>query len=267
MRDPIRCFQGEAKYGEPFWKVQNAVQGTPEIEFKGPISEFVMLDEQTLVRMADVFKTDLNNAGQGGPVTVRVNSPGGDIFAASALRAVMLDYPGEITTRVDTVCGSCATYLLTAGKYTVMLDTSFVAIHDPYFDVFFAQIDIATGQQLVDQLKTFKDGILGAYESRTGMSRDRLAKMMTATTWMSARDALQFGFADEILIPGKQSTPMVEKSFAQNLMTYYGNIPVEVMNMVELIEPPTPPVDEVFERAVETLRDTLTLHNMQKETL
>jgi ATP-dependent Clp protease protease subunit len=128
-----------------------------------------------------------------------------------------------------------------------------------------AEIDIETGQHIVDTLKTFKDGILLAYESRTGLGRERLAKMMAGTTWMSARNAVQLGFADEVLVAGEQAVPAIQNSFVNSLATLYSNIPAEVLNMAEPVAPPAPVVDEVFERAADALRDKLDLHLMQKE--
>ncbi len=229
MIKPIRCFDGNAKPDEPFWRV--SARGEAEINFDGPISEYVLLDDETAVRMADAFKNDLYAAGKGGPVTVRVNSPGGDIFAASKLRAIMLDYPGEITTRVDSVCASAATFLLTAGKRTLMMDTASLLIHDPSLFVLWADIDIETGQTIVDALKAFKDNVLAAYESRTGLSRERLSKMMSKTTYMSARDAVAYGFADEILV-GQQAAPRLGNNFI-NTLKYYGSVPSYVLSLAE----------------------------------
>jgi ATP-dependent Clp protease protease subunit len=252
MSNDIRCFEGNARPDEPFWTMQ---AGQPEVAFDGPISEYIWLDESTRVRMADQFRQDLYAAGGGGPVTVRVNSPGGDVFAASALRAVMLDYPGEITTRVDSVCASAATFLLTAGKRTVMLDTAAVMIHDPSVQVFLADINIETGQMIVDALKAFKDNALSAYEQRTGLSRARLSSMMTKTTYMSARDAVNLGFADEILAGGQQPARL-SKQFVNSLA---GEVPAMVMSLVETAPAPAP-LDDNSNREAERLRDYIQVY-------
>ena len=82
---------------------------------------------------------------------------------------------------------------------------------------------------IVDALKAFKDNALAAYETRTGLSQERLSKMMSKTTYMSARDALAFGFADEILV-GQQATPRLENSFV-NILEYYGSVPSYVLSL------------------------------------
>ena len=249
----IRCFEGHARPNEPFWTMK---AGQPEVAFDGPISEYVWLDESTRARMADLFKADLYAAGKGGPVTVRVNSPGGDVFAASALRAVMLDYPGEITTRVDSVCASAATFLLTAGKRTVMLDTASVMIHDPSVQVFLADINIQTGQMIVDALKAFKDNALAAYQSRTGLSRERLSNMMTKTTYMSAQSAVDLGFADEILPGNQQAAPRLTAQFVNSLA---GDVPALVMSLVETLPDPAP-IDNDSNREAARLRDYIQVY-------
>jgi len=60
-------------------------------------------------------------------------------------------------------------------------------------------------QQLLDTLKTCKSALLGIYSARTGLSDDRLGKMMRDETWLNASDALKFGFVDETISGGKPS--------------------------------------------------------------
>lgn len=257
----IRCFHGNAQPDDIFWTMQAG--DMPEVAFDGPISEYVWLDESTR-RMADLFKADLYAAGKGGPVTVRVNSPGGDVFAASALRAVMLDYPGDITTRVDSVCASAATFLLTAGKRTVMLDTASVMIHDPSVLVFLADINIDTGQMIVDALKAFKDNALAAYEKRTGLSRSRLSNMMSKTTYMSARQAVDYGFADEILPGNQQPAPRLTEQFVDSLASCYGEVPAAVMALVQAWPEPDPEPLNVINPEAQRLREYIQVYKQEK---
>ena len=254
--DAIRCFDGNAKPSDPFWRFVDAAAGQdPELELYGPISEFIWVEDanspmgERMVNLREQFKSQLYDFGKGGPVTVRINSPGGDVFAASMLRSILADYPGQVTCRIDGVCASAATVVAMAGDKITMMDTSYMMIHDPAVVVFLASLDINLLSELLDKLKTIKDGIVNAYETRSGLSRDRLAKMMSAETWMSARDALGLGFADEIISAGKAAP----KAPAQAYSNYF-NVP---RDLVVNCEPPVVVEPKVDEHAAQRLRDYL----------
>jgi len=202
---PIRCFDGNAQPFEPFWTVRNAVEtgGEPEIEFYGYISEYSWLgDEVTPAK----FKKDLYDLGAGKPITVRINSGGGDVIAASVIRAIMTDYPGDITVKIDGMAASAAVIVAMAGKTVKILDSAYMMIHDPAFAVFLAYLDIDTLDSMIKELKATKDGIVATYSSKTGLNPDRISRMMADTTWMSAQEAVALKFADQV-IEGGQSAP------------------------------------------------------------
>lgn len=224
MAEPIRCFEGSARPHERFWRARNGVEtgGDPEIELYGVISEYSWMDDEVTPKM---FKDDLYSVGQGGPVTVRINSPGGDVFAASVIRATLLDYPGYVTTRIDGVAASAAVAVALAGKTVQILDSAYMMIHDPAWAVFFAVLDIKTLGSMLDGAKALKEGLISSYENRTGISRTRLAKMMSDETWMSSGEAVSLGFADEMIEGPKapQSAALV------NVLRSYACVPAALL--------------------------------------
>lgn len=256
--EPIRCFQGNAQPHEPFWKFVNAADSTSgetELELNGVISEFSWLGDEITPQL---FKDELYRVGNGGPVLMKINSPGGDVIAASRMRAIMTDYPGAITTRVEGMAASAAVIVAIAGKRVQMTDASYMMIHDPAVVVFLAALNIETLGKLRDDLRTIKDGIVPAYAAKTGMAEDKIARMMSNETWMSAREAKDYGFADEILTGGQSQPKSQLTNLAYiNALQTYENVPPGLLNSSS---ESTPAVDVERIRNLERLRGRVSQH-------
>ena len=251
---PIRCFEGNAQPHEAFWRVRDAAQtgGDPELEFYGVISEYSWFEDDITPKK---FKQDLYDLGKGGPLTVRIDSPGGDVVAASTIRAIMSDYPGEITVRVDGMAASAAVIVAMSGKTVRMMDSAYMMIHDPYLIALFAILDIETLGRLHDALGSIKKGIVDVYTAKTGLSEARVNKMMSDETWMSAAEAVNFGFATEIIEGGQQkkASNMNNMAFV-NALQSYENVPSELLNLTSEEERRQA---DVRRESIERLRDRI----------
>jgi ATP-dependent Clp protease protease subunit len=252
-KQPIRCFEGSAKPHEPFWRWSNAteqgaagetgVAAEPELEFYGYISEYSWFDDDITPKK---FKTDLYRFGNGGPITIRMNSGGGDMIAASVIRSTLIDYPGRKTVRIDGLAASAATVVALAGNVIRMQDTSFFMIHDPMVIFFLAALNIEDLSRLLEELKSAKGGLVDVYEARTGISRDRLAKMMVNETWMNAREAVDLGFADEVIIVpngqthGSAPTDSAQQTAMVNAIKNYRNVPAALAALARVGDAPQP---------------------------
>lgn len=220
--EPFRCFDGNAKPHEPFWKWVNVDSPMPEMELDGVISEYSWLDDDITPKM---FKEDLYLYGKGGPVLVKINSPGGDVIAASKMRAIMTEYPGDITVRVEGIAASAAVIVAISASQVQMTDASYMMIHDPAVVVFLAMLDIETLGRLQDNLKTIKDGIIPSYAAKTGLSEGVISNMMTRETWMSAREAVDFGFADQVIAGGQKAKNQITNLTYVNVLKSYAHVP------------------------------------------
>lgn len=230
-REPIRCFEGKDQPHERFWKIVDADEsqsGEAEINFDKVISEFSWMGDEITPQL---FKDDLNNTGKGGPITIKVNSPGGDVIAASVIRSILADYPGRKTMKVTGVAASAAVVVVLAGDRVLIQDTAYMMIHDPAFAVMFAYLDIETLRSWLSELETVKKGIADTYSTKTGISLDRINKMMADTTWFSANEAVKFGFADEVLTTGRDGSGGGETNQVNNsILKNYVNVPAALLN-------------------------------------
>ena len=230
--EPVRIIEGTAKPFERFWNLraaEDSESGEPEIEFYGPISEYSWWGDEITPQL---FKDDLNKLGGGGPVTIRIHSPGGDVFAASAIRAMIADYPGKVTTRIDGLCASAATYVAMAGDHVVMQDSAFFMIHDPWTVTIGGVEELKT---TINFLKTIKNGIVETYQNKTHLDAEELARMMSNETWMTASQAQEKGFVDEVVSVGdtKPFKLQLQNMAVLNCLNSYQNVPEELLNETE----------------------------------
>jgi len=260
-KEPMRCFEGNAKPHEPFWKFKDELNedDEPEMELYGYISEYSWWEDDITPKM---FKADLMKYGKGGPITIRMNSYGGDVIAASVMSTILRDYPGRVTVQIDGVAASAATVVAVAGDRVRMQDTAYFMIHDPLVIFFFAALNIEDLTRLADSLEAVKEGIINTYETKTELSRMRLSKLMTDETWMDAQRAVDLGFADEVIHAATKAIPIpipMDQAAVVNCLRNYRNAPPEVMqaltqNIPEAAESSEPLTDNQ-KREAEALRN------------
>ncbi len=230
QHEPFRCFHGNAKPYEPFWTFVNAAEsssGQTELAIDGVISEYSWMGDEITPKK---FKDDLYNYGQGGPILMRLNSPGGDVIAASKMRAIMTEYPGDITVQVDGLAASAAVMLAISGKTLQMMDSAYMMIHDPAVGILMALLDIETLGKLRDNLISIKNGIVPAYAAKTGMSEDKISRLMKNETWMSANEAKDYGFVDMVLTGGQQNKATFQNMAFLNAMQTFVNVPPALLS-------------------------------------
>ena len=184
-----------------FWKWKNQVEQTePEervLELNGTIAEESWFDDDVTPQM---FKDELFSGN--GPVTVWLNSPGGDCIAASQIYSMLMDYPHNVTVKIDGIAASAGSVIAMAGTKVLMSPTALVMIHNPATTAFGDHKDMS---KAIDMLDEVKESIINAYEIRTGLSHTQLSHMMDEETWMNAKKAIELGFADGLLEDNKNT--------------------------------------------------------------
>ena len=177
-----------------FWKITNEADSeSAEILLYGRLASSNYWDDDATVT-AKAFRNDLQALG-GKDVTVRINSPGGEVMTAQAIYNLLKSYTGKVSVHIDGLCASAATLVACAGSHIAMPRNALYMIHNP---ATYAGGNADDLRKCADTLDKFKDIILNVYEERTGRKRNDISKAMDAETWMTADEALANGYVDEI---------------------------------------------------------------------
>ena len=181
-----------------FWEWKNqADEGSERVlELYGTIAETSWFDDDVTPQM---FHDELF-AGKG-PVTVWLNSPGGDCIAASQIYTMLMDYKDDVTIKIDGIAASAASVIAMAGTRVLMAPTALMMIHNPMTMAYGNQADMEKAIEMLDEVK---ESIMNAYEIKTSLSRAKLSHLMDSETWMNANKAIELGFADDILKDSKK---------------------------------------------------------------
>lgn len=148
-----------------------------------------------------LFKNDLL-AGTG-DITLWINSPGGDVFAAAQIYNMLMDYQGDVHVIIDGLAASAASVIAMAGATVSMSPVAMMMIHNPWT---FAQGEAKDMAKVIEMLGEIKESIINAYELRTGLSRTKISHLMDSESWFNAKKAVELGFADKVLFE-KEETP------------------------------------------------------------
>lgn len=185
-----------------FWNWTTSKEEPSEriLLISGVIAEDSWLDDQVSPQQ---FKEDLENGE--GDITVWINSPGGDCIAAAQIYNMLLSYKGTVTVQIDGIAASAASVIAMAGTKIMMSPVSMLMIHNPMTMVAGDKTEM---EKAIAMLSEIKESIINAYEIKTKMTREAIAKLMDAETWMDATKAVELGFADDIL----QREPLVMAS-------------------------------------------------------
>lgn len=148
----------------------------------------------------------LRNMGKG-PVTVNVNSPGGDMFEGLAIYNLLREHSGEVTVKVLGLAASAASVIAMAGDTVQIARAGFLMIHNAWVMAIGNRHDL---EEVAATLKPFDDAMASIYSARTGQEQKAMAKLMDAETWIGGEAAVDDGFADELL-PSDQVEKGAEK--------------------------------------------------------
>lgn len=185
-----------------FWNWLRDDGGGRTLRLDGPIDvESLWSDGVT----PKVFREDLY--AEDGDVTVYINSPGGNVFAAAEIYTMIRDYPGHVTVKIDAIAASAASVVAMAGDRVMVSPVGMIMIHDP---VTIAMGNSKTMEKAISTLNEVKESIVNAYQAKTGLSRNKIAKLMSDESWFNAKKAVELGFADEIMFDDMKSDPKAD---------------------------------------------------------
>lgn len=227
------------------WKNQASEQEERVLELYGTIAEESWFDDDVTPQM---FRNELFS--EKGPITLWINSPGGDCIAASQIYTMLMDYPDEVTVKIDGIAASAASVIAMAGTKVLMAPTALMMIHNPATITMGDHEDMKRAIEMLDEVK---ESIINAYEIKTGVSRIKLSHLMDAETWMNANKAIELGFADDVLKDEKRSEPTFSayafsrKTVATNLLNKMAEKTIPIKTD-ETLKPQGRSIDELKER-------------------
>lgn len=131
-----------------------------------------------------------------GPVTVNVNSPGGDMFEGLAIYNQLREHDGEVTVKVLGLAASAASVIAMAGDTVQIARAGFLMIHNAWVVASGNRNDL---RDFADTLEPFDRAMADIYAAHTGESQEAMAKLMDSETWIGGSDAVEQGFADDLL--------------------------------------------------------------------
>ena len=185
-------------------------------------------------------------------------SPGGDCVAAAQIYNMLMEYPGNVTVKIDGIAASAASVIAMAGTKVCVSPVSMLMIHNP---MTFAFGNTAEMQKAIDMLGEVKESIINAYEIKTGMSRGKISRLMDAETWMNANMAVELGFADGILQRdlSAENSILAPSAMAYSRAEVTNSLKEKLSAKCRIAAKPTEPKPTIPERSVDSLMERLNL--------
>ena len=186
-----------------FWNWIRNEAGGRVLRLEGPIDEESFWGDEVTPK---AFREELE--ADSGDITVWINSPGGNVFAAAEIYTMLRDYQGAVTVKIDAIAASAASVIAMAGNKVLMSPVAMLMVHDPST---IAMGNAGDMEKAIRTLNEVKESIINAYAFKTGLTHSRIAKLMENETWMNAKKAVELGFADEILFEAVEPEEDPEK--------------------------------------------------------
>lgn len=183
-----------------FWNFRDTEAGRV-LDLDGPIAEETWWGDEVTPQM---FRDELE--AQVGDITVNINSPGGDVFAAAQMYNMLRAHRGKVKVTIDSLAASAASVVAMAGDEVEISPVGMLMIHNP---ATFTMGDHRDIENTLRTLNEVKESIINAYQTKTGLSRRELSDLMDAETWMNANKALEKGFVDRISGEGSKDKAMM----------------------------------------------------------
>ncbi len=198
-----------------FWNWVSSEEGRT-LYLDGAIADETWFGDEVTPKQ---FKAELSS--DEGDITIWINSPGGDVFAASQIYNMLMDYKGKVTVKVDGIAASAASVIAMAGTDVYISPTGLMMIHNPMTIAFG---DAGDMEKAISMLSEVKESIINAYEIKTGLSRTKLSHFMDAETWFNAKKAVELGFADGILFSELRSDMPSSEGISFSNMTVMNSL-------------------------------------------
>lgn len=201
------------------------------IDIKGDIIED---DHQWLYDWIGWSYTSAKNVNKklqeanGQPVTLKINSPGGSVFAASEIYTELKNYKGEVNIQIIGLAASAASVISMAGK-SKMSPTAQLMVHNVSTS---CGGDYRAMEHTAEILKNANNTIANAYIAKSGMSREEALDLMDKESWLSAQKAKELGLIDEIMFEDNNILNLKNQEL-KGLYNSFTTIPNELLEKLK----------------------------------
>ncbi|HEP1429746.1 head maturation protease, ClpP-related [Streptococcus dysgalactiae] len=223
-----------------FWNFSEEDTGRT-LRLEGQIADQTWFGDEVTPRL---FKEELNRSS--GDIKLWINSPGGDVFAASQIYNMLMEYKGDVHVQIDSLAASAASVIAMAGTTVSMSPVAMMMIHNPWT---IAQGEAKDMEKVIEMLGEIKESIINAYELRTGLSRTKLSHLMDSESWFNAKKAIELGFADKILFDKQEEHGMETESYSFSRTAAQQDLLVKMQAKLEVQQPKkTIPINQLEKR-------------------
>lgn len=199
-----------------FWKVKDMSESEAELMLYGEIADdrpWWDFDKEESYIVPSEFNQAMQALNGKNKITVRLNSNGGDPFAATAIYTMLKQNPAQKDVIIEGIAASAATIIACAGDTVKAPSNAYFMIHNP---AVYPDGDSLTEDdlsKLTNALQAIKASIINAYVQKSNKTADELSQMMSESTWMTGEQAKEAGFVDEILFTKADIQASADRKF------------------------------------------------------
>lgn len=215
MNGPEGEVTGILENQEAYNITENEDEDSAEITMYGevvkdrPRSFWSDKEDTRLYIVLNEFLNDLEKVKNRSKITLRINSPGGELYAGLAIMNRLSELKGDVITIVDGLAASAASIIMQGGKKRKVHKGSMVMAHGASLFLY-GSYNAKKLDEVAKQLTAANNAAAEAYVQRTGLKKSEVQKIMTETTWMTGQEAIDKGFADELVDTGSVSMSISE---------------------------------------------------------
>ena len=157
---------------------------------------------------AQQFARDLKALGDLTLISLRIHSPGGDVFEGTAIYNLLKNHPAKVEAHIDGLAASMASVIAMAADTIYMPENAMMMVHKPWGIQGGDADDMRRYAELLDKVE---NTLVSAYMNKTGKSEEDIKALLKSETWMTGREAVEAGFADQLTEPLQAAAQLSSK--------------------------------------------------------
>lgn len=187
---PMAALTDSNKPGQSWYSINSLSKGRAEVLLYDEIGGWGISARQ--------FATDLKALGDVGQIDLRIHSPGGDVFEGMAIYNFLRNHPANVDVYIDGLAASMGSVIAMAGNTIYIPENAMMMVHKPWG---MQGGDADAMRRYAELLDKVESSLVMAYVAKTGKSEDEIKDLLKEETWMTGREAVEAGFADQLTEP------------------------------------------------------------------